>query len=104
MKKQLCDSKPASRSAFKMPFALAFLFSILFNINAQAQVFAPEGVNLPGDWNSWANYPAVGPFLSNVHGGSFNLITAGTRRYSTTFQATNTFNTFKFTSGPSGNP
>jgi hypothetical protein len=104
MKKQLCDLKSANRSAFKMPFALVFLFSILFNINAQAQIYAPEGVNLPGDWNGWTNYPAVGPFLSDVHGGSFNLITAGTRRYSTTFQATNTTNGFKFTSGPSGNP
>jgi 1,4-alpha-glucan branching enzyme len=82
---------------------LAFLFG-LQSMSAQ-QVWPPEGVNIPGAWNSWTNYPNPGPFLSNIHAGGTNvLISEGTRRYSTTFQATLTNSPFLFTSGPSGSP
>lgn len=68
-------------------------------------MWPPEGINIPGDWNGWSNYPAPGPFLSSIHAGGTNvLITEGTRRYSTTFQASVTSSSFLFTSGPSGSP
>lgn len=75
------------------------------NISRAQPIWPPEGVNIPGDWNGWTNYPAAGPFLSNVHtGGTNTLIEQGTRRYSTTFQATTTGGEFLFTSGPLSNP
>ena len=83
------------------------LFSLLMGIQSMhaQQVWPPEGINIPGDWNGWTNYPAAGPFLSNVHAGGNNiLITEGTRRYSSTFQASMASSSFLFTSGPSGSP
>ncbi|MBI3235746.1 MAG: hypothetical protein HYZ42_17205, partial [Bacteroidetes bacterium] len=77
-------------------------------------LYAPEGINLPGAWNSWTNAPTNKPnFASStqVNGGGVKLINIGTRRYHTTFHidSTNAADTsagnysFLFTSGPSSN-
>jgi PKD repeat protein len=76
-------------------------------------IFEPEGVNLPGQWNSYTNPPATGSVFGNpnqVTNGGFGIITTGTRRYHTTFStasagnATSGVNAFLFTSGPVGAP
>ncbi len=80
------------------------LFVLLSNLSF-AQIYAPEGLNMPGDWNSWTNPPATGsPFGGEfqVSGGGVKLITTGTTRWQTTFTGT-TGGGFKFTSG-GGNP
>lgn len=68
----------------------AFLFVGLL----QAQIFAGEGIMMPGAWNGWTNYPAPGSALrsnsppSNTgEPGGINLITNGVRRYQTTIHA-----------------
>ena len=77
-----------------------------FLIPVSAQIYQPEGLNIPGEWNGWTNPPAAGAFLSSSQaGGLVNLITMGERRWTTTFQSDYTGSRqFLFTSGPSGNP
>ncbi|MBM3447754.1 MAG: T9SS type A sorting domain-containing protein [Bacteroidetes bacterium] len=77
-----------------------------FLIPVSAQIYQPEGLNIPGEWNGWTNPPAAGPFLSSSQaGGLVNLITTGERRWTTTFQSGYTGSRqFLFTSGPNGSP
>jgi len=74
-----------------------FLFPILFA--AQSQIYEPDGLRAPGDWNGFSN--------SLNMGGDFDLdrITAGATRWTTTFQYTGSTGSvaFKFASG-GGNP
>jgi len=83
---------------------LTLLVSSFF-IPVSAQIYQPEGLNIPGEWNGWTNPPAAGPFLSSSQaGGLVNLITTGERRWTTTFQSDYTGSRqFLFTSGPSSN-
>jgi hypothetical protein len=87
------------------------LFSLCFTLllfwNTKAQIWQPEGLNAPGDWNGWANPPAANsPFGSEfqVSNGGVKKLTQGVIRWQSTFQAssTGTFG-FLFTSG-GGNP
>lgn len=80
-----------------------FLFWILaaFSIpSLKAQIFPPDGVRMPGQWNGWAN--------STSMGGDFDLqrITSGTLRWSATFEFTGATGTqqFKFASTSFGDP
>jgi hypothetical protein len=75
------------------------------------QIFAPEGVNMPGTWDSFSNPPSNEALRSSVFDdGRIQLITNGTRRYQTIFSvdatgADVTGGTFSwlFTSGPESN-
>ena len=81
------------------------LFVLLSNLSF-AQIYAPEGLNMPGDWNGYTNPPAASsPFGSEfqVSGGGVRKISVGQTRWQTTFTGT-TGGNFLFTSGSSGNP
>jgi hypothetical protein len=81
------------------------LFFLMFG-SLQAQIFQPEGLNMPGDWNGWSNPPAANsPYGSEfqVTNGGMKKITSGTTRWQTTFTGTSG-GAFLFTSGPTGNP
>lgn len=79
----------------------------------QAQIFEPEGLNLPGTWNGFQNPPANGSVFGSstqVTSGQVALITTGTRRWQTMIDCSeggdvpaDTFD-FLFTSGSAGNP
>ncbi len=79
-----------------------------------AQIWPPEGLNMPGGWNGWTNPPLNElAFASStqVAGGRVTKITTGTPRYQTIFnvEATGgdiTGGTYQwlFTSGSSGSP
>lgn len=82
---------------------------------AFAQIFAPEGLNMPGDWNGWTNYPAAGSVFRSatlVPAGQISLITTGDRRWQTAINCQssggnvtpNTSYQFLFTSGPASGP
>ena len=77
-------------------------------------IYEPEGINMPGAWNSWTNPPVNNVVLVNPNqfaGGQLVKITTGQYRWQTIFSvATSGGNIvggtydFKFSSGPSGTP
>ncbi|MFN4298795.1 MAG: T9SS type A sorting domain-containing protein [Thermaurantimonas sp.] len=91
-------------------------YSIIFSflgISAFGQIFAPEGLNMPGNWNGWNNPPtntAIGGV--QVTGGRVQIKTGlGTNIYQTIFNAASSGGDFTggnyswlFTSGPLSNP
>ena len=92
----MSDSYTAAsfRNHFQKPvFFLFFLFS-LCTIKIQAQIYQPDGLRMPGDWNTWTNNTGMG--------GDFDLIrsTNGADRWTTTFHYTGATasNGFKFVS------
>lgn len=79
-----------------------------------AQIFEPEGLNMPGAWNSWTNPPTNNLALASatqVTDGRVTKITTGTTRWQTIFSVAasggdivgDTY-TWVFSSGPSGSP
>ncbi len=78
-----------------------------------AQIFEPEGLNIPGTWNGFQNPPANGSVFASstqVTAGKVSLITTGIRRWQTIIDcseggdvAADTFD-FLFTSGSVANP
>lgn len=79
-----------------------------------AQIWEPEGINMPGAWNGWLNPPTNNLALASstqVPGGEITKITTGTPRYQTTFGVAasggdivgGTYN-WLFTSGPTATP
>ena len=79
---------------------ILFLLSFVFIVNVGfGQIWQPDGLRMPGDWNAWVNTHGMG--------GNFDLtkISSGTVRWHTTFQYTGTTGsqTFKFVSG-NGDP
>lgn len=79
----------------------------------QAQIFAPEGLNMPGAWNGWTNPPTNNLALASstqVTNGRIARISTGTTRWQTIFSVDaagadivgGNYN-WIFTSGPSGN-
>ncbi len=91
---------------------LAFILGLVNVSNLAAQIFEPEGLNMPGTWNNFANPPASGSVLGSefqVNQGGLKLINTGTRRWQTGFYCNDTsgFSTgtqnFLFTSGPASN-
>jgi hypothetical protein len=98
------------------PIAL-LIFSIISLISlsnlSYAQIFEPEGLNLPGSWNGWINPPTNNLALASstqVTDGRVVKITTGTTRWQTIFKVDETESDltggtyeWKFTSG-SGNP
>jgi hypothetical protein len=93
----------------------ALLMNLLaFNPKTMAQIYEPEGLNMPGTWNGWVNPPANKLALASatqVPGGKVTKITTGIPRWQTTLKIAATGGdttggtyAFLFTSGPSGNP
>jgi hypothetical protein len=80
----------------------------------RADIWVPEGINLPGGWNNWSNPPYGNLALASstqVSGGRVTKITTGTPRWQTWFHVaasggdmTGGSYPFLFTSGPVGNP
>lgn len=85
--------------------SLAFLFSAGL---AFGQIYAPDGLNMPGSWDSWSQPPTVSALKGVQSGGTLDTIVSGTRRWHTTIHCASsggdvqpgTFG-FLFTSGPS---
>ncbi|KAF0198739.1 MAG: alpha-amylase [Bacteroidetes bacterium] len=93
---------------------LMFNLVIPFPGNTVAQIWQPEGLNMPGVWNSWTNPPVNRLALASstqVPGGRVAKIPTGTPRYQTIFSVAasgadligGTY-PWLFTSGSSGNP
>jgi hypothetical protein len=96
-----------------------FILLLIFNGKSffvqslQAQIYEPEGLNMPGEWNSWTNPPANNLALASstqVAGGRVTKITVGTTRWQTSFSVAATGGDLSggtydwlFTSGPSSN-
>jgi PKD repeat protein len=87
---------------------------ILLNITLiRAQIFAPEGLNLPGTWNAFTNPPDSGSVFGNLNqvtNGKVKILGTGTPIWQTGFNvAQNGADvvegnyTFLFTSGPTAN-
>lgn len=93
---------------------ILFLLTVLYSgLNIQAQIYEPEGLNMPGAWNSWTNPPANNLALASstqVTGGRITKIAVGTTRWQTSFSvaaigadlAGGTYD-WLFTSGSSSN-
>jgi 1,4-alpha-glucan branching enzyme len=80
-----------------------FLFLLIaagFSSIVTAQIYQPDGLRMPGAWNSWTNSTAMG--------GDFDLqkSTEGTERWTTSFQYTGVTgsNAFKFVSTSFSDP
>lgn len=82
-----------------MRHALAII-SVLAVLPMSAQIWEPDGLRVPGDWNGWFN--------THNMGGDFDLtkITDGLDRWKTKFEYIGYTGTvsFKFASGGSGGP
>ena len=98
--------KPAGLPV-KFPFSakvsrlsLMILLVVWTSLGAVAQIYEPDGLRMPGDWNTWTNTPGMG--------GSFELhkVQSGTARWETTFQYSGTTGAqeFKFVSTSFGDP
>ncbi len=79
------------------------------------QIHEPEGLNMPGSWNSWTNPPtnnlALASFTQVSGGTVFKIVKNETTVWTTTLAVANTGGDltaggyeFVFSSGPSGNP
>ena len=83
-------------------------------IGASAQIYEPEGVNMPGAWNGWTNLPTNNLALANpnqVSGGRLVKITQGQPRWQTIFSVAASggdliggTHEFVFSSGPTSGP
>lgn len=97
---------------FRNFIRLAIFLGVLNGSQLFAQIFEPEGLNMPGTWNNFVNPPASGSVLGSefqVNQGKLKLITTGTRRWQTGFYCNDTSEfspgsqNFLFTSGPLNN-
>lgn len=86
---------------------------LCLTMGLQAQIYEPEGLNMPGSWNSWTNPPTNNlAFASStqVAGGRITKIKTGTLRWQTIFKVaasggdlTSGNYEFSFSSGPTTN-
>lgn len=95
-----------------MKHKLLYILWLAIPTLLSADIYEPEGINMPGDWNSWANPPTVMALANGnqTTGGKIIKITTGTPRWQTTIHVAEsggdiTGGSYKwlFTSGPSGN-
>jgi len=87
---------------------------VFYPAESKAQIWAPEGLNLPGAWNSWTNPPANNLALASytqVPGGRVTKISSGITRWQTIFSVAASGGDivggsygWLFTSGPSTAP
>ena len=86
---------------------------LLMGTTASAQIYEPEGLNLPGQWNGFTNPPASGSVFgsSTQAAGTVQPIVVGTRRWQTHIRiaasnadtSAGTYS-FLFTSGAAATP
>ena len=92
----------------------SFLLMLLFSfatIQSNAQIYEPEGLNMPGSWDNWNNPPENVVFGGDVQvsGGQLQLKNFETSVYQTIFYVNDDNGVssgnqeFKFTSGPLNN-
>jgi len=93
---------------------IVFLFAFtLMTSTSQAQIYEPEGLNMPGTWNSWVNPPTNRLVLANPNqapGGMLARSSNGITQWSTRIHVAasggdtiaGTY-TWIFTSGPTAN-
>ena len=96
----------------KSKFYPLTVFFLLLYFGLSAQIYEPEGLNMPGSWDGWNNPPTINA-LANPNqktGGLLVPIATGTRRWHTTIHCANSGGDvapgsyeFLFTSGPSSN-
>ncbi len=96
----------------KKSFILLLTLAAIISLNTQAQIYEPEGLNMPGDWDSWAN-PPTNLVLANPNqtvGGLLVKQNNAVPRWTTTINVAATggdlsegFYSWIFTSGPDGN-
>lgn len=101
------------RFLFLVLSILLVLTGLLKSNHSNAQIYEPEGLNMPGAWNSWINPPTNLAVASNtqVTGGRVIKISSGIVRWQTSFSVAAsggdlTGGTYQwlFTSGPVANP
>jgi len=91
-----------------------FLLMLLFSyttFNSSAQIYEPEGLNMPGSWDDWNNPPSNLHFAGEAQtsGGLLQLKDFETSVYQTIFYVNDNdgvesgTHEFKFTSGPMAN-
>ena len=94
------------------PFFIVLFLITSISGKIQAQIYAPEGLNMPGDWDSWTNPPANKAFAGEAQttGGRVVLIPLGQPVYQTIFHVAASGGDvqagsyqFKFTSGALNN-
>lgn len=93
-------------------FFIFLCLGIIFSAEIRAQIYEPEGLNMPGDWDSWNN-PPTNLVLANPNQTSGGLLVKKNNvvpRWTTTFQVAATGGDFTegtytwlFTSGPEAN-
>ncbi len=95
-----------------LPVIFLLISIVLVTVsNLHAQIYAPEGLNMPGDWDGWTNPPGNKAFAGEAQttGGRVVLIPLGEPVYQTIFSAGQNGDVqagnyqFKFTSGPETN-
>ena len=103
------------RSGLKIALLMAMIFAVqtVMITESTAQIYEPEGLNMPGAWNSWVNPPANSLALANpnqVPNGRLVKIAAGQTRWQSIFSVAATgadliggSYQWLFTSGPSTN-
>jgi len=96
-------------------YLLVITLAVIANIeNTNAQIFEPEGINMPGAWNGWTNPPNNNLALASytqVAGGQVTKISNGTTAVWNTIihvsaggdVAAGTYE-WLYTSGPAGSP
>jgi hypothetical protein len=103
---------------FRSSFMICLLVSIFglysWDSGLKAQIYEPEGLNMPGLWNGWTNPPANNLALASatqVTDGRVSKITVGTTRWQTIFSVAATgadilpgTYPWLFTSGPEATP
>ena len=100
------------RKVYIVTVIILLFFSFSFNL--QAQIYEPEGLNMPGSWNSWTNPPTNNlAFASStqVTNGRIVKFTNGANRWQTILQVAATGGdvvagtyTWLFTSGAEATP
>ena len=87
-----------------------FVFAFVLSLNLFAQIYAPEGIHMPGMWNGWAN-PASGNLSLTSSSSPSQPATCSTgmsapansTTYKTLLAGTGAATEFAFASGPSSN-
>ncbi len=96
----------------RITITLLIALSILISNNLSAQIYAPEGLNMPGAWDGWTNPPTnlILAGESQTTGGQVMLVSDLSSIYQTKFNVASSSGNFvegtyefAFTSGPSTN-
>lgn len=117
MKDNFTNPAQAARFSTKIKglvFAIFISMAFFFPANTFSQIWEPEGLSMPGAWNSWVNPPANNLALASstqVANGRVIKITGGITRWQTIFSVAasgadlvgGTYD-WLFTSGPVANP